>query len=67
MFYIKLYDRLVLTPSNFSYFFGAFDSASNVTPLVWASEIALTAAAEKRPRLPTVMPCDFRNSRFVAI
>ena len=42
-------------------------SAVNVTPLATASARATFAAPEKRPRTPTVMPCDFRYSRFVAI
>jgi len=56
-----------LTLPNSIYFFGALASASNLMPFFSASEMALIAADEKRPRAPTVMPFVFRYSRFVAI
>lgn len=43
------------------------DSAVNFTPDFSASARACLAAAEKRPRRPTVIPLEDRYSRFVVM
>jgi hypothetical protein len=67
--YQKIWRRSRLArPPPINYFaFVTGVGSVKVMPFARASAITVFAAPEKRPRTPTVMPCDFRYSRFVAI